>query len=468
MQELALLPAVTLARMIRARAVSPVEVLDAVLDSVAHHEPSLNSFCTMMVEDARLAARTAESAVMRGEALGPLHGVPVTIKDLLLTRGVRTMRGSRLYADFIPSENAPTVDRLLEAGAILFGKTTTPELGWKGATDSPLTGVTRNPWNLACTPGGSSGGAAAAVAVGCGPLGVGTDGGGSVRIPASFCGIFGLKPSVGRVAVYPPSAVGMLSHIGPLAFSVRDAALLLDGMAGPDPRDATCLPSEGISYLEACAGGVRGLRIAWSPTLGYAPVTDEIRALCERAARVFADELGAEVVEADPGFANPASAFKLLWACGLRASLAAYLPHRAGEMDPGLVGMLDTYQDAPARDLAAAHIERSRLYDTVQRFFDRYDLLLTPTMPTTAWRADAPIPLEIAGKPTAEFRYTPFTFPFNMTGHPAATVPCGVAADGMPVGLQVIGPRWADARVLRAAAAFEEARPWPRPPMALK
>lgn len=463
--DLALASAVDLARMVRAGEVSPVEILDAVYDRIKTLDSRVNAFCALTEESARAHARAAEAQVAAGSPLGPLHGVPVSIKDLLLTRGVRTMRGSAVYADFVPQENAPAVDLIQAAGAIVIGKTTTPELGWKGVTDSPVTGVTRNPWNLDLTPGGSSGGAAVAVALGMGPLAVGTDGGGSIRIPASFTGVFGLKPSFGRVPVFPPSAVGVMSHVGPIAFSVRDAGLMLNGMTGADVRDPFSLPANGMDYLAACDGGAQGLRVAWSPTLGYAPVDLEVRTLCERAARVFADELGCVVEEADPGFANPAPFFKLLWACGLGAAVRDYFPAWAERMDPGLVAMVREYDGASAAELAGAHAERLKLYDVLRRFFERYDLLLTPTMPTTAWKAGVPIPVEIAGGSTAEFRYTPFTFPFNMSGHPAASVPCGLASSGMPVGLQIVGRRWADAQVLRAAAAFEEARPWPRPPM---
>ncbi len=458
--DLAFASAVDLARMIRARKVSPVEVLDAVYIRIKALDGRVNAFCTLTEESARVQARAAEAQVAAGGPFGPLHGIPVSIKDLLLTRGVRTMRGSAIYADFVPHENAPAVDLLQAAGAIVIGKTTTPELGWKGVTDSPVTGVTRNPWNLDLTPGGSSGGAAAAAALGMGPLAVGTDGGGSSRIPASFTGVFGLKPSFGRVPVFPPSAVGVMSHVGPIAFSVRDAALMLNGMTGADARDPFSLPADGTDYLAACEGGVRGLRVAWSPTLGYAPVDPEVRTLCERAARVFAEELGCVVEEADPGFANPAPFFKLLWACGLGAAVRDYFPVWADRMDPGLVAMVREYAGATGAELAGAHAERLKLYDALRRFFERYDLLLTPTMPTTAWRAGVPIPVEIAGGSTAEFRYTPFTFPFNMSGHPAASAPCGLSSAGMPVGLQIVGRRFDDLGVLQASAAYEAIAPW--------
>jgi aspartyl-tRNA(Asn)/glutamyl-tRNA(Gln) amidotransferase subunit A len=370
------------------------------------------------------------------------------------------MRGSRIYEQFVPDQDAPSVAKLKVSGAILLGKTTTPEFGWKGTTDSPLSGVSRNPWNLARSCGGSSGGAAAAVAAGMGPLAVGTDGAGSIRIPASFCGIVGLKPSRGRVAVYPPSAVGFLSHAGPLTRTVRDAALMLQAMAGPDERDLGSLPVEAVDYLMACEKPVRGLRVAWSADLGYAPVEPEIARICASAAQVFAGDLGCVVEEAVPGFRDPVEALQILWASGLAAALGPYLPEWGDQMDPGLVELIRSAELLSATDYAAAVIERDALWDNVQHFFARYDLLLTPTMPTTAFAAGVATPTVVAGRPTNGFGYTPFTFPFNLTGQPAITVPCGVAADGMPVGLQIVGRRFADATVLQAAAAFEAARPW--------
>lgn len=460
--DLCFIPATDLAAAIRARRLSPVELVDAVFERIHRLNPSLNAFCTLTEESARLAARDAETAVMRGEALGALHGIPVSIKDLLITKGVATMRGSRIYAADVPDEDAPAVVRLKAAGAIVLGKTTTPEFGWKGSTDSPLTGVTRNPWNLERSPGGSSGGAAAAVAAGLGPLAVGTDGAGSIRIPASLSGIFGLKPSRGRVAAFPPSAVGLLSHIGPMTRSVRDAALMLRAMAGPDERDLGSLPADPADYLAACDGGVRGLRIAWSADLGYAPVDPEIASICAAAAGVFANELGCEVDAVDPAFDDPVEPLQVLWASGLANYLRHYLEAWAGQMDPGLVELVRSAEGYTAPDYAAAMATRDRVWDAMRRLLDRYDLLLTPTMPTTAFPAGAPIPQTIAGRQTTGFGYTPFTFPFNMTGQPAASLPCGMASDGLPVGLQIVGRRYDEATVLRAAAAFEAARPWER------
>ncbi len=454
------LPATEMAAAIRARQLSPLELVDALISRIHQYNPALNAYCTLMEEAARQAARAAEAAVLRGDDLGPLHGVPVSIKDLLFTSGVRTMRGSRIYEQFVPDQDAPSVAKLKASGAIVLGKTTTPEFGWKGTTDSPLTGVSRNPWNLARSCGGSSGGAAAAVAAGMGPLAVGTDGAGSIRIPASFCGIVGLKPSRGRVAVYPPSAVGFLSHAGPMTRTVPDAALMLQAMAGPDERDLGSLPADATDYLLECEKALRGLRVAWSANLGYAPVEPEIARICASAAQVFASDLGCMVEEAAPHFRDPVEPLQILWASGLAAALGPYLPQWGDQMDGGLVELIRSAEPLSATDYAAAVMERDALWDHVQHFFTRYDLLLTPTMPTTAFAAGAAIPTVVAGRPTSGFGYTPFTFPFNMTGQPAITVPCGVAADGMPVGLQIVGRRFADATVLQAAAAFEAARPW--------
>ncbi|MBI3731963.1 MAG: amidase [Chloroflexi bacterium] len=457
--ELCTMTAVEMAAAIRAKRLSPVEVIDAMYARIAQVNPRLNAYCTLTEEAARQAARQAEAAVMRGDALGALHGVPVSIKDLLITQGVRTMRGSKIYEQFVPTEDAPSVVKLKAAGAIVLGKTTTPEFGWKGTTDSLVTGISRNPWNLNRTCGGSSGGAGAAVAAGLGPLAVGTDGGGSIRIPASFNGIFGLKPSFGRVAAYPPSAVAMLSHTGPMTRTVRDAALMLGAMAGPDERDLGSLPADHSDYLAACEGGVKGLRVAWSANLGYAPVDPEVARITDDAARVFAD-LGCHLEAADPGFPNPEAFFDVLWISGLGTYLRDYLPQWQSQMDAGLVNLVKQVDQFTATDLAGALMQRANHWDVTRRFFERYDLLLTPTLAVAAFEAGAVAPSEIAGHKISWAGWTPFTFPFNLTGQPAATVPCGFTAEGLPVGLQIVGRRFADALVLRASAAFEEARPW--------
>jgi len=304
--------ALELAALIRAKQVSPVEVVDAVLARIERLHPALNCYATVTAEEARDAAVAAEVAVETGEELGPLHGVPVSIKDLVFTRRVLTTGGSRLFADHVPEEDSVCVERLKGAGAIIVGKTTTPEFGHKAVTDSPLFGITRNPWNPALTPGGSSGGAGAAVAAGLGPLAVGTDWGGPIRIPASFCGIYGLKPSFGRVPQFPgfPSSE-TLSHSGPLTRTVRDAALMLDAIAGPDDRDRHSLPAAGRSYLEACEGGIAGLSMAWSPDLGYARLDPEVADLCAAAAERF-ESFGGHVEVVSPSWDDPEEIFRIM------------------------------------------------------------------------------------------------------------------------------------------------------------
>lgn len=455
-------PSTELARQLQARELSPVELTQIFLERIERLNPRLNAYCTLTPELALEQARAAEAAIMRGET-GPLLGLPVSVKDLIFTKGVRTTRGSLLFAEAVPDEDAPSVERLKAAGAVILGKTNTPELGWRGSTDNRVFGPTRNPWNLERTPGGSSGGASAQVAAGLGPLALGTDGGGSVRIPASYTGIFGLKPSLGRVPVYPASATGELSHIGPMARTVADAALLLSVVAGPDERDRFSLPADQTDYPAICELGAReglkDLRIAWSPDLGYAPVEPEVRAITEKAARRFA-EFGAEVEEANPGFDPPSPAFNVYFYGGITASLNDLMATKGDLLDPGLRKIVERGQKLSGLDWGRAALGKIALWDKMRRFYERYDLLLTPTLPQTAFELGIDGPDTVAGKSVEGLGWTPFTYPFNLTGQPAASVPCGFDSQGLPVGLQIVGRRFADATVLRAAAAFEALQPW--------
>jgi aspartyl-tRNA(Asn)/glutamyl-tRNA(Gln) amidotransferase subunit A len=462
--ELAFLPATELVGAIRDRKLSPVEAVEAVLDRIERLNPRINAFCTVTAESARRESKAAEAAVLRGERLGPLHGVPVSVKDLVLTRGVRTTFGSRIHEGNVPEEDAPLVERLKAAGAIVVGKTTTPEFGWKGVTDSLLFGVSRNPWNPEYTPGGSSGGAAAAVAAGLAPLAVGTDGGGSIRIPGSFCGIVGLKPTYGLIPVYPASAVGTLSHAGPMTRTVRDAALMLQVMVGPDDRDPLSFPSRGGDLTAGVGGGVRGLRVAWSPTLGYAVVDPEVRSATESAAKQF-ERLGCHVEHVQRVFDDPDPIWAPLFYGGIAGRLHDLVEAWRDRMDPGLVGIVEEGRRISAVEFGKATLARATFTETVRKFFTRYDLLLTPTLavPPFAAGLERP-PSRVAGSRLA---WVGFTYPFNLTGQPAATVPCGFTPDGLPIGLQIVGRRLEDATVLRAAAAFEAAAPWAdrRPPL---
>jgi Asp-tRNA(Asn)/Glu-tRNA(Gln) amidotransferase A subunit family amidase len=452
--------ALDLAALIRSKEVSPVEVTDLVLARIGALNPRLNAFCCVAVDAARTAAREAEIAVMKGEPLGPLHGVPFSAKDVLDTRGILTTHGSRLFADGIPDRDAVAVARLRAGGAVILGKTTTSEFGHKAITDSPLFGITRNPWNLDCTPGGSSGGAAAAVASGLGPIALGTDGGGSVRIPAAFCGVFGFKPSHGRVPVHPASAAwSHLSHVGPITRTVRDAAAVLDVIAGSDDRDRHSLPGTDGPYLEACDDEVKGLHVAWSADLGYAAVASEVRAQCENAAAEF-EALGCHVEVVSPGWESPEEWFSTIVAAQFHAAWSERLPAAEALMDRSLVRFIRKGGGISAREYLAALAAAEAYWEDVRTFLERFDFLLTPTVAVPPFPAGALPPREIAGEALSVLGWMPYTYPFNLTGQPAASVPVGLDAAGLPVGLQIVGRRHADRTVLAAARAFESASPW--------
>ena len=465
--DLGWLSALDLARLIRGKEVSPVEVMTVVLARIDALNPALNAYCTVAAEEASDLATAAEVGVLTGEELGPLHGVPVSIKDLLFTRRMRTTAGSRLLADHVPEEDAVAVERLRGAGAIIVGKTNTPEFGHKGVTDNPLFGPTRNPWNPALTAGGSSGGAGAAVAAGLAPLAVGTDGGGSIRIPASFCGIYGLKPSFGRV----PSGPGLpgwetLAHTGPMTRTVRDAALMLDALAGPDDRDRHSLPAgDGASYLEACDAGIAGLSVAWSADLGHGRVDPEVAEICAEAAVRF-ESLGCHVEVVMPTWDDPEEIFRILASAEAFAAYRDRLAESERLLDPSFIELLRMGERVTAEEYLRAVLRRRELWTEVHRFLARFDLLITPTLAVAAFPLDAPPIREIAGQPVSPLGWTPFTFPFNLTGQPAASVPAGFTAAGLPVGLQIVGRRHADRTVLAASAAFEAEVPWRerRPP----
>jgi Asp-tRNA(Asn)/Glu-tRNA(Gln) amidotransferase A subunit family amidase len=453
-------PALDLVALIRSKQLSPVELTEAVLTRLEEVNPRLNAFCLMAPDAARRAAREAEIAVMKGEPLGLLHGVPLGVKDVIFTRGLRTTGGSRLFADAIPEEDALAVARLRAAGAVVLGKTNTSEFGHKAVTENPLFGVTRNPWSLAHTPGGSSGGTAAAVAAGVGPLGLGTDGGGSIRIPAAFCGVYGFKPSYGRV----PQTLGFpgwdgIGCTGPLARTVRDAALALDALAGADDRDRHSLPREAGSYLEACEESIKGLHVAWSPDLGYAAVEPAVQALCENAAAEF-ESLGCHVEVVNPGWENPEAAFSTLIAARFYAHWSDQLPAAESQLDASLVKFIRRGGAVTAREYVLAEDSIRTFWAEVHTFLARFDLLLTPTAAVAPFAVDEPPPREIAGQEVSALGWMPFTYPFNLTGQPAASVPAGFTDDGVPVGLQIVGRRHADRTVLAASAAYEAACPW--------
>lgn len=457
--ELAFISAVELASMIRARTVSPVEVMQELLKRIERLNPKLNAFVTMHSEEALCSARKAEGALMHGNLWGPLHGVPLHVKDNLSVAGSRTTYGSKLLETNVTTEDCPAVERLRKAGMILVGRTNTPEQGWKGVTDNRVFGITRNPWNTALTPGGSSGGASAAVAAGLGPIGVGTDGGGSLRIPASFCGVFGFKASFGRVPNWPGSGGAILRHIGTITRTVGDMAAALDVMAGPDPRDLLSLPATCESYSAYLDQGICGKRIAYSPNLGYARVDPEVAAICQKAAeRLAAAGCHVETIPLD--WADPYDTWSVFFFGSAAASLEKKLATQGDLLDPGLRRVVDAGLKLRGVDFANALAARHELWEKVRRVYDRFDLLLCPTLPVPPFAVGQDDADPINGKVLGPLQWTQFTYPFNLTGQPVASVPAGWTKSGLPVGLQIIGNRHADLLVLQASRAWEQFQPW--------
>jgi aspartyl-tRNA(Asn)/glutamyl-tRNA(Gln) amidotransferase subunit A len=467
--DLCYMPATELAALILAKKLSPVELTRAVLARIEAQNPVLNALCTPTPEIALADARRAEEAVMRGETLGPIHGIPYSIKDLAFTKGIRTMGGSHIFATRVPDVDAPFVARLRAAGGVMLGKTATSEFGWKGTGDSPLTGSTRNPWNTAMTTGGSSAGAGAAAAAGLGSLHHGSDGAGSIRIPAAFCGVFGLKPSYGRVPQFPVSNNDYSTHNGPLTRTVADAALMLGVMAGPDELDRTSLPDAPADYLGRLRAGVRGLRVAFSPDLDTLRVDPDVASVVRDAARVF-ETLGCAVEDVKPGFADSHEMIRMMWNAHEAGNYARYLPEWRGRMDPGLVASIENGLSYGVVDYIEMRGRKLAYWDSVRPLFDRYDLLLTPSLSIAALPVGRINPEAWPQPPNAWdwIAWASFSYPFNFTGQPAASVPAGFTPAGAPVGLQIVGRRFADLTVLQASAAFEEARPWAtrRPPLA--
>jgi Asp-tRNA(Asn)/Glu-tRNA(Gln) amidotransferase A subunit family amidase len=469
--DLCFTPATELGRLFRSRAVSPVEVTEAVLARIERLNPRLNAFLTVTADLARQEARAAEERARRGELRGPLDGIPCSIKDLEPTAGVRTTFGSKWFEQHVPAADGSAAARLRAAG-VLLGKTNTPNFGHKDSCDNLLGPPCRNPWRLDRTSGASSGGAAAAVAAGLGPLAHGTDGAGSIRIPSALSGVFGFKPSFGRVPYHPNADYwAARAHVGPMARTVRDAALLLQAMAGPDAHDPLSIDAPPDDYVAACDGDLDGLRVVWSPDLGYAAVDPEVRRTAEAAARDFGD-LGAIVEERSPGWPDPVEFHRVIYEVNVAARQIDRATEHPDWIEPSLMEMIDFARGISAIEVSRALLQRSVFYTQVHRFFETCDLLLTPQMPVTAWSAEPGSrqgPREIGGRPAPTMHHRlQFTFPFNLTGQPAASVPCGFTADGLPVGLQIVGRWHADSLVLRAAAAFEAHRPWAgrRPPLA--
>jgi aspartyl-tRNA(Asn)/glutamyl-tRNA(Gln) amidotransferase subunit A len=441
----------------RSKRVSPVEVLTATLDRIDRLDRFYNAFVMTDREGALRDARASEKRWWRGEPGGLVDGLPATVKDLIAVKGMPTRRGSRTTSPLPSEEDGPPVARLRQHGAVFLGKTTTSEFGWKAVTDSPLTGVTRNPWDAHFTSGGSSGGAGVAAALGLGTLHLGTDGGGSIRIPASFCGVFGFKPTFGIVSVHPHSPALTLWHQGPLARTVSDAALMLTVMAGPDIRDWYAGPELGIDYRNGLGDGVKGLRLAYSRTLGYAKPDPSVVSLVDKAVEDLAC-LGAHVEEIDPGLDDPIEIMRPLWSVGLAVGVAAMSRDHRALIDPPLLDLAEPGFRLSALDYRRLEQTRENLGRRMAMLHTKYDLLITPQLPIAAFAAGHEVPPE--SQMDRWWEWSPFTYPFNLTQQPAAAVPCGFATSGLPVSMQIVGAKYSDALVLRAAYAYEASHPF--------
>jgi aspartyl-tRNA(Asn)/glutamyl-tRNA(Gln) amidotransferase subunit A len=457
----ALLSATDLIALYRAKALSPVEATKAALDRIEAHNGAVNAWCHLDADGALAAARASEARWQARAPQGLLDGVPMGVKDNILVAGMPARFGSRLTPPAPRETDAPAAARLREHGAVILGKTAMPEYGWKATSDSPLTGITRNPWDTRMTTGGSSSGAVAATVLGMGTMHLGTDGGGSIRIPAAFTGCFGIKPTRARVPSFPAAPLGTLAHVGPLTRTVADAALALTVIAAPDARDVYAWITPAPDFLEGLDAGVRGLRIAYSPRLGYAPrLHSEVEAAVAAAAKTF-ESLGAIVEEADPDIGgDPIALWDAFWWPSMRYTFEALDARWRDQADPALVAAVESRGPFSVADHLRAQLLRADVHNTFVRFHQRYDLLITPTLPLPAFEAGALVPPSGDwGRAWAD--WAPFSYPFNLTTQPAASVPCGLTAAGLPIGLQVVGPIGGDALVLRAARALEEAAPFP-------
>jgi amidase len=462
-RDLCFVPASGLLPLYRARKVSPLEVVEAVFTRIDAVNPALNAFVTLARETALEEARKATAALKKRAALPPLHGVPVSIKDLTPTKGIRTTWGSKIFEDHVPDEDAITVERLRRAGAIILGKTNTPEFGAGGNTFNAVFGATRNPWDPTLTCGGSSGGAAVALATGMGPLAQGSDTGGSLRMPAAFCGVVGFRTSPGLVPHHPRAlAWDTISVTGPMARTVTDTALMLSVLAGPDDRAPISYDVDTRAFLAAVkAPSIEGWRVAWTPDLnGLIPVDADVAWVAEGATRVFRS-LGATVEAASPDFSEVNDIVLGTRGVSMVASYARHLERWRDQMQRGLVWNIEQGLALTAQEIARAEALRAALWQRVRAFMEGRDLLILPTASVPPFPVEQPYPTEINGKPLEHYIQWAFlTYAITLTGLPAISVPCGFTRSGLPVGLQIVGRRRQEAAVLRAAAAFEAAAPW--------
>ncbi|MFX0030598.1 MAG: amidase [Candidatus Hermodarchaeota archaeon] len=470
-EELCYMPAYEMAEKIKNQELTSEEITEIIIERIEKINPIINAYCTPTFELAREMAKKADKDVKEGVLLGLLHGVPISIKDETDTKGIRTTYGSYLFENNIPREDAAIVRRLRDAGIVILGKTNTPAFGYKGETDNLIFGVTRNPWNLERTTGGSSGGAAGAVASGLGPIGIGSDGGGSIRIPSCFCGLYGLKSTFGRVPQSEMKLMGYLGtfvHRGPLVRYVKDAALVLDVIAGQDDSDRYSVPKPNYSYVDKLDEKPSKLKIGYSLDMGFAEALDpEVEKAVLDGIQKF-EEFGWSIEKSRIRLKNPESIFLTIWTSGFAYSLGPYLEHAKEKMDPGLVDMINVGLTFSVKDIKIAEVQREMIYEEICKIFRKVDILITPTLACPAFelgKSNANVEtmttdIIIKGKNMSATGWLPFTYPLNASGHPAASIPCGWSSDGLPIGMQIVGDRFDELTVLQVSKAFEDVAPW--------
>jgi len=471
-EEICFMSASDLAEKIKTQELTSLEITETIIERIEKINPIINAYCTPTFDLARKIARKADKAVKKREKLGLLHGIPVSIKDETETKGIRTTFGSKAFENNIARKDEIVVRRLRDAGAVILGKTNTPAYGYKGETDNLIFGVTRNPWNLERTPGGSSGGAAAAVASGLGPIGIGSDGGGSIRIPSCFCGLFGLKSTFGRV---PQNSMklfgnfGTFVHKGPLVRYVKDAALVLDIIAGQDESDRYSVPNPNFSYLKRLNDTPNKLKIGYSLDLGFAEALDpEVETSVMNGIQKF-EEFGWTIEKSRIKLRNPEYLFLTLWSSGLAHTLGPLLKEWQDKTEPDLMDLINLGLSFSKKEVKIAEVQREIVYSDICRAFRKIDILITPTLACPAFELGKSIVIDkktgktgviINGKNVTSSGWLPFTYPFNMSGHPAASIPCGWTSDGLPIGMQIVGKRFDELTVLQVSKAFEELAPW--------
>lgn len=461
-EDICYMPAYEMADKIKKQEITSEEITEIIIERIDKINPIINAYCTPTFDLAREMAKKADDAVKKGEKLGLLHGIPTSLKDDTETKGIRTTRGSKLYEDYVPKEDNIIVKRLKEAGCVILGKTNLPELGFKGVTDNLIFGATKNPWNLERTSGGSSGGAAAAVASGLSPLALGADGGGSIRIPSCFCGVYGIKPHFGRVpyvSLKTGTAIDTFVQKGPLARCVKDAALMLDAIAGPDEFDRYSLPKQNVSYFEKLKEIPEKIKIGYSLNLGIIKAIDpEVKKSVLDAVQKF-EKLDWSVEKCNIRLKNADSVMNILWTTGFANMINPLLKQWHDKFDPDLVELVKEGLKHSVLDIQMAGVQRERIYESVCKQFKKYDVLITPTLACTAFKLGKRAPEQIDGKPIS-YRHWFLTYPFNQTGHPAASIPCGWSSEGLPIGMQIVGKRFDEISVFQVSKAFEKIQPW--------